>query len=472
MFRSLRARLIISHVLPLVIILPLLGVGLVYLLEHNFLLPELAQNLMGNARLLGEISRSEYEIAGNPLLFARMISRVKLDPDIKVEFLSSSGRLLFSSEVEDVELLGEIIEAPGLAEAQKGNEIALTNYSLFRLEHVLLDVYSPVINPFGQVIGIVRLTYHVASVYDLFVRFRFLIGLVLVLGLALNLIIGSLLGVSIARPVRDVTSAIYDVASGKRTRALEERGPDDLRKQVRAVNYLVNQLHTRDEARGQLLANLVHEIGQPLGALSSAIQAFSHGAGDDPELARDLTLGMQDEVTHLKHLLDDLARLYDKELGPLEIKRAPVDLVKWLPEVLRPWKSAAAEKGLRWEVELPETMPEIQADTVRLTQIVGNLASNAIRYTPRGGFVRISCGAENGQAYIRFKDSGAGIAPQDQEKIFQPFYKGEQGKRIKEGMGLGLAIARDLVEAHGGTIQLESAPGNGSTFTVWLPISF
>jgi len=138
--------------------------------------------------------------------------------------------------------------------------------------------------------------------------------------------------------------------------------------------------------------------------------------------------------------------------------------------VLRPWKSAAAEKGLQWEVELPETMPEIQADTVRLTQIVGNLASNAIRYTPRGGFVRISCGVENGQACIRFKDSGAGIAPQDQEKIFQPFYKGEQGKRIKEGMGLGLAIARDLVEAHGGTIQLESAPGSGSTFTVWLPL--
>lgn len=470
MFRTLRARLILSHVLPLVIILPLLGLGMVYLLEHNFLLPELAQNLLGDARLLGEISRSEYEIAQNPLLFQRMISRVKLDPDVKVMFISSQGRLLFSSESSDIDLLGTTLDVPGLTEAQKGNEIALTNYSLFRLENVVLDVYSPVLNPLDQVIGIVRLTYHVANVYDLLIRFRFLIGIVLLLGLALSLIIGSLLAVSIARPVHQVTDAIYDLSSGKRTEALEEKGPVELRKQTRAVNYLVHQLRTMDQARRQLLANLVHELGQPLGALKSAIQAFSHGAGEDPELRRDLTQGMQEEVTHLQHLLDDLARLYDKELGPLELNRTPVNLSTWLPEVLLPWKSAAMEKELNWSASIAENMPVIQADTVRLTQIVGNLASNAIRYTPRGGSVHITSGAEEGGVFIRFQDTGTGIAPSEQEKIFSPFYQGDQGRRIKQGMGLGLGIARDLVEAHGGNIHLESVPGQGSTFIVWLPL--
>ncbi|MEM5773534.1 MAG: HAMP domain-containing sensor histidine kinase [Anaerolineaceae bacterium] len=470
MFRSLRARLILSHVLPLVIILPLLGLGLVYLLEHNFLLPELAQNLLGDARLLGEISRSEYEIAQNPLLFQRMISRVKLDPDVKVMFLSSTGRLLFSSESADIELLGTQVDAPGLAEARQGNEIALTNYSLFRLENVVLDVYSPVLNPLDQVIGIVRLTYHVASVYDLFIRFRYLIGIVLLLGLALSLIIGSLFGVSIARPVHQVTDAIYDLASGKRTEALEENGPVELRKQTRAVNYLVHQLHTADQARSQLLANLVHELGQPLGALKSAIQAFSRGAGDDPELARDLTHGMHEEVTHLQHLLDDLARLYDKELGPLELNRTAVNLSSWLPEILLPWKSAAAEKELAWSSQIAADTPLIYADTMRLTQIVGNLASNAIRYTPRGGSITVTCGADGKRVFIRFADTGMGIAPAEQEKIFNPFYQGDQGRRIKQGMGLGLGIARDLAEAHGGSIHLESEPGRGSIFTVWLPL--
>ena len=470
MFRTLRKQLILSHVLPLVIVLPLLGLGLVYLLEHNFLLPKLAQNLLGNARLLGEISRSEYEISDNPVLFERMISRVKLDPDLKVMFISSQGRLLFSSESEDISSLGTILDTPGLAEAKAGNEIALTNYSLFKLENVVLDVYSPVLNPVNQVIGIVRLTYHVASVYELFVRFRFLIGLVLLLGLVLSVAIGSLLGVRISKPIQNVTTAIYDLASGKRTELLEEKGPDDLRKQIRAVNYLVDQLHNMDKARRQLLANLVHELGQPLGALRSAIQAFAHGADNDPKLRRDLTVGMDEEITHLQHLLDDLAHLYDKELGPLELNRGPLDLAKWLPEMLLPWKLAAAEKELLWSTHIPESMPEVQVDPIRLTQIVGNLASNAIRYTPRGGSVSVSSGVETGKVFIRVQDTGTGIVLQEQEKIFTPFYQGDQGKRIKQGMGLGLGIARDLAEAHGGSIQVESTPGKGSIFTLWLPV--
>jgi two-component system sensor histidine kinase BaeS len=472
MFRSLRNRLILSHVLPLVIIIPLMGLGLVTLLERQFLLPQLAQNLTGDARLLGEISRSEYELFGNPLLFERMISRVQLDPNIKVMFLSSQGKLLYSSDLEDLPELGTVLDAPGLTQAQAGNEIALTNYSLFRLADVTLDVYVPVLNPLNQVIGIVHLNYQVATVYELFVRFRFLIGGILLLGLLLSMVIGSLLGINIGRPIQKVTKSIYDLASGERHEPLEETGPDELRQQAQAVNYLVDQLHDLEQSRRQLLANLVHELGRPLGSLRSGIQALSHGAEKDQELFHELTKGMDAETYRLQNLLEELANLYDQVLGNLELNRQEIDIKTWLPEMLQPWKTAAQEKDLGWSVEIPEELAHIQADPLRLSQVVGNLVSNAVKYTPSGGSISVSAGSEGQELFIKIQDTGVGIQPEEQDLVFTPFYRGDHGRRFKQGMGLGLSIARDLTVAHGGRVEMESQPGAGSIFTVWLPLKY
>ena len=469
MLRSLRTRLIISHVLPLLIIIPLMGLGLVYLLEREFLLPQLAQNLMGNARLLGEISRSEYELSSNPLLFERMISRVQFDPNIEVMFISSRGRLLYSSETEDLPYLGTPLDAPGLEDALAGNEIALTNYSLFRLESVVLDVYSPVLDPLNRVIGIVRLTYQVASVYDLFVRFRYLVAGILLLGLLLSMIVGSVLGLNIGRPIRKVTHAIYDLASAKRREPLEERGPVELRQQARAVNYLVEQLHDLEQSRRQLLANLVHELGRPLGAMRSGLQALSHGAARDPELFDELVSGMETETYNLEHLLEDLANLYDRALGSLELNCRELALSRWMAEELQPLKTAAQQKGLQWSQDIPADLPGVQADPFRLAQVLGNLVNNAIKYTDPGGQVEVTAGATEHEVFMRIRDTGHGIQPAEQELVFKPFFRGEYGRRIKQGMGLGLSIARDLVQAHDGRIEMESTPGSGSTFTVWLP---
>ncbi len=471
MFRTLRSRLILSQVLPLVVMIPLMGVGLIYLLERQFLIPQFAQNLVGDANLLVEISRAEYELFGNPVLSERMLNRVNLDPNIKVMFFNSRGEMLYSSEPDDLELLGSALDLPGLARARMGEQIALTNYALFKQNDVLVDVYAPVLDPVNRVIGIVRVSYQVASAYDLFVRFRFLIALVLLLGLFVSVVLGSLLAVSIGRPIQEVTRAINDLATGRRYEPLVEKGPDDLRRQVRAVNFLVEQLHSLEQARRQLLANLVHEISRPLGALRSAIQALSQGAAKDPLLFDDLTQGMDEEASRLQHVVDDLAHLYDQVLGDMELSRSEVHLHEWLLSVLRTWKTAAMEKKLEWLEEIPDDIPPVQIDPFRMGQVMGNLASNAIKYTPTGGQVRITAGVEGKEVWIRVQDSGAGISYEEQGKIFEPFYRGDYGKRVKQGMGLGLSIARDLVKAHGGRIELQSEPGVGSQFTLWLPAS-
>ncbi len=201
-----------------------------------------------------------------------------------------------------------------------------------------------------------------------------------------------------------------------------------------------------------------------------AIQALAKGAASDPSLLQDLTSGMDEETARLQFVLEELAHLHDQVLGSLELNRQPTEMSEWLTRALLPWQQAAAEKHLSWQVDIPPDLPILTIDALRLGQVVGNLASNAIKYTPPGGAVTVSSGREGHELWIRFNDNGPGIAPYEQEKIFQPYYRGDQGRRIKHGMGLGLSIANDLVAAHEGHIEIESQPGEGSIFTVWLPI--
>jgi signal transduction histidine kinase len=472
MLRSLRNRLLFSHIFPLLIIIPLMGVGLVYVLETQVLLPRLAQNIESNARLLAEISRNEYDLWGNPLLFEGMLSRIQLDPSLRVMFLTPDGDLLYSTDPTDQEHLGQALAITGLDLARSGSEVVLTNYSGLRLHNVVLDVLSPVARSDGPVLGIVRVTYHIDSLYELFWQTRLLIIFVLAGGLLMGAGIGLSLALSINRPIQNVTTALYDVAAGTRNEPLLERGPTELRDQARAVNHLVARLRGLEQARRQLLANLVHELGRPLGALRSAIHALSKGAAQDPQLLRDLTAGMDEETIHLQHVVEDLAHLHEQDLGTLELKREALSLATWLPRILSPWRLSAQEKHLHWELNLSPSLPTVLADPIRLAQVIGNLVDNAIKYTPPGHAVTISAGQENGRAWVSVADDGPGIPHEEQAQIFTPFYRGGQGRRIKDGMGLGLSIARDLAAAHGGQITLVSAPGQGSRFTLWLPLNF
>ncbi len=470
MFRSLRNQLIASHILPLLVVIPLMAGALFYILETRVLLPQLANSLVQDARLLEEISTREGEIWGNPYYFQYLVNRIGLNPSLRVMFLTPGGRLLYSSDPEDNMLAGEILDIPGLGMAQAGKESALTNYSLLRLHNVLIDVLEPVYDTHGDLIGLVRVTYRIASVYELLAQTRVLILGVLLFGLVLGIILALLLSYSINRPVQRVTKAIYDLTSGGAQEGIEEQGPVELRRQIRAFNYFVARLKNLEQARRHLLANLVHELGRPLGALRSAVHALSTGAAEDPALLKDLTQGMEQEMVHVQLVLDDLAHLHDREVGTLELKRECVRLSEWLPGVVRPWQQAAIEKKQDWRTDIPDNLPAVEADPVRLAQIVGNLVDNAVKYTPQDGKVWVEAGSDGEQAWIRVGDSGQGIPQEEQGKIFTPFFRGTTARRIKQGMGLGLSIARELAEAHGGRIELESRPGEGSKFTLWIPI--
>jgi signal transduction histidine kinase len=277
------------------------------------------------------------------------------------------------------------------------------------------------------------------------------------------------LALTIGAPLRQVTEAAYGLARGERSQPLPERGPLELRQLSAAFNSLAQRLRGLEEARRRLLANLVHELGRPLGALRSAVQALQKGALKDPALTEDLLRGMDGEMIRLQALLGDLTQLYDQILGTLELERKSIDPGAWLEELLPPWRAAAQEKGLRLESEIPANLPAHSIDPLRLSQAVGNLLSNALKFTPSGGLVRLTAAARDNRLSIQVSDTGPGIPAEDLEQIFTPFFRGSQGKRFAEGMGLGLSIARECARAHGGDLNVESRSGEGSTFIITLP---
>ena len=469
MFRSLRGRLVLSHIIPLVIVVPLMYLVFSYLIESKFILPRLAQDLYNDARILTEIARNDYLTYGDQRSLQLYLFQLQPNPQVRLVFLRPDGRVLYSNDPEFMGRIGEKIESSDLELAKKGEDVLVTNYSIFPGDPYSISVMMPVETRNEQVVGILWMTYYESSLSNLFSQMRLIFVLVTVGSLLIGALLGSILAISIGRPVRKATDAIRGLARGERSDVLTETGPEEVRELVREVNVLVTRLHSLEQARRQLLANLVHELGRPLGALRSAIQALNRGAAKDPQLFNDLTTGMDEEAARLQDILNDLAHLHDQVLGPLELKLEPVEICDWLPRILIPWQEAALEKKLKWETDIPSDLPVVQIDRIRFAQVIGNLASNAIKYTPSGGKVVVRAGFTGEKVWLRFEDSGPGIPENEQKQLFQPFFQGLYGRRIKQGMGLGLSIAQDLARAHGGEITVESTLDVGSSFQVWLP---
>jgi signal transduction histidine kinase len=496
--RSLRSRLILSHLLPILVLIPVIGVALIYLLETQFLLANYARELARQAVLVADIAGNYTEIWFDPERAQAFVRTVSPRVTAKVMLLDPTGRLLVSSDPNDSQFIGQVFAEENIRKLLEGDGEPQVSYRASEIS----DVVVPVVTSGNRLLGFVRLVNPLASAYERSETLRQVTLWVMAGGLLLGVILAVVLATDLEKPLRRVTQAVLRLGEGNAARSparrdgageenspvqaslhnsqiagelpLAEEGPEEVRLLARAVNGLVERLQSLEESRRRLLANLVHELGTPLGALRSAIQALHGGADQDPELRAELLEGMDSEVGRLKNLLEELAHLHDQVLGSLELNIQTVNLAEWLPVTVGTWREAAQDKHLAWRVDVPSDLPAVQADPNRLAQALGNLISNAIRYTPEGGRIAIrawldeAAVPDGARLAISVEDSGPGLHAEDQARIFTPFYRGRAARRFSEGMGLGLTIARDLVAAHGGELKVDSRPGQGSRFTILL----
>jgi signal transduction histidine kinase len=469
MLRNLRNRLLISHILPLIIIIPLTGFALVYFLETRILLPQIMNTLAGDARVIVEVTRNQTRVWKDPVYARDLLSQSNPNPNASIMLLNPDGRLLATSDTADQTNLNQIINIPGLAQARNGEIVKLINNNR-GVGTETIDILAPVRNNNKQIIGIVRMTYHFNSIYGQLLQLRYLIAVILLVSLLAGAGLGLWLALNISGPIQKVTQEIYDLSYGNEGEIHVEHGVEEVQTLSMAVNFLATRLHNLEKYRQQLLANLVHELGRSLGALQTANLALLRGAERDPRLAMSLLLGMDSEIQGLQRMLEDLSQLRERVLGTIRLNLKMILLEDWLPQVLAPWQQSAKEKNLIWETIIPKHLPEIRADPYRLAQALGNLVSNAIKYTAEGGKITIESGLDSGKLWIRVADTGPGIPDEEQKDIFTPFFRGKNRGKTTDGMGLGLSIARDLVIAHNGHLDVDSHTGEGSSFTIWLPL--
>jgi signal transduction histidine kinase len=460
--RTLRGRLILSHVLPIVLIVPLVGALLAYLLETQVLLGGLTERLVDQATVAANLAGQ------NPLLWRdageaqRFVAGTAVRSSTWVVLYGGDGKLLASNQTSEALSGRTSVVLSELAGQQQVGVIYLQGMRA-------VQVVVPVAGPGQEILGAVRLLQPISVLDEQITRLRRLIAVAVGAELLLGALVGLALALNLSRSLRRVTEAIDGVAGGRQWRTLPEEGPEEMRRLLAAFNSLVDQLRLMEESRRRLLANLVHELGRPMGALQSALQALLGGAGEDPALRRELLEGMDTQVQRLRPLLDSLTDLHHQVLGTLELQRQPIALTDWLRRTVSPWRQVAHDRGLHWQIDVPDALPTVEIDPERMAQVMGNLLSNAVKYTP-AGTVSVEAGVHEGAVAIVVADTGIGIAPAEQARIFEPFYRSRRDKRFPQGMGLGLSIARDLVVAHGGRIEVESQPGAGSRFTVLLPL--
>ncbi len=236
-----------------------------------------------------------------------------------------------------------------------------------------------------------------------------------------------------------------------------------------AFNQMADRLQQSETLRRNLLADVAHELRHPVHILQGNLQAILDDIYplEKAEIAR-----LFDQTRHLSVLVNDLHLLTQAEARQLPLHKQAVDMGVLVKETAVAFRSSAAENKVKLQVELLGSMPTVHVDADRMRQVVNNLLTNGLRHTPSGGQIMVSVEQIDATLQIRIKDSGSGIAAADLPHLFDRFYRTDSARsRDQGGAGLGLAIVRAIIEAHGGGVTAVSdGIGQGSTFTLWLPI--
>jgi two-component system OmpR family sensor kinase/two-component system sensor histidine kinase BaeS len=287
------------------------------------------------------------------------------------------------------------------------------------------------------------------------------------LAAALSLVLGVVISRLLTAPLSRLTRAAQAVALGDLSQRVDARSKDEIGELGRAFNGMTASLADAEALRKNLMADVAHELRTPLTVVQGNLQAILDGVYP-LEMAQ--VAGLYDETRLLTRLVDDLHDLALADAGQLRLEREVVDLGFLARATVQSFAPAAEAAGVVLDLLVDENVAQIVGDAGRLAQVLRNLLSNALRHTPAGGRLSVCVDRLGPSARIEVADTGSGISPEDLPHVFDRFYRSEKNRgRGTGGAGLGLAIARQLVAAQGGRIEVASRPGLGTTFTITLP---
>jgi signal transduction histidine kinase len=286
--------------------------------------------------------------------------------------------------------------------------------------------------------------------------------------LAASVVLAWLISRWVSAPLQNTAEAARSVAAGDYDKRLVPSGPDEAHSLATSFNEMVHQVQGNQQAMRDFVANVSHELRTPLTSIQGYAQAILDGTATDAKTAAGVIHGESERLGRLVEELLDLARM---DTGQAPLERKPVELGQILAAIVERLKLKAANEGVQLQNEA-NSFPSLIGDGDRLAQVFTNLIDNALKHTPEGGEVRLKGETSSGWITVHIDDTGPGIPPEELSRIFERFYQLDKARSGSEprGAGLGLAISREIVEAHGGSLEAQSVVGRGSRFTVRLPI--
>jgi signal transduction histidine kinase len=308
-----------------------------------------------------------------------------------------------------------------------------------------------------------------------------LLTVLLLFSAIISLFFAFFLSQSMVSRLRTLLAVSSQVASGDLSARVEVTSRDEIGQLTAQFNSMVEQLEEsraeRDRleaSRRELIAAVSHDLRTPLASMRAMVEALNDGVVSDSETVSRYLNTIQHETEHLSTLIDDLFELSQIDAGVLKLHIEPTSIEDLLSDALQSMVPQAQKKKVQLEGQVEGTLPRVPLDAPRMQRVLYNLIQNAIRHTPSEGRITLVARGKSDYVELTVVDTGEGIAETDLPHIFDRFYRGEPARTRRErpdavGAGLGLAIARGIIEAHGGTITASSSPGRGATFHVVLP---
>ena len=297
-------------------------------------------------------------------------------------------------------------------------------------------------------------------------RILFILG---ILFFIISIIVGWLLSYAISKPILKVIDATNLISEGNYSKGIkEDYNIYEINKLIKSINMMAGDLDKQEKIRQELTKDISHELRTPITTMQAQLEAIMDGLWEPSE---ERLKSIYDELQRLNRLTVSIEDLSRCEGSKLRLNKSEVDLETVITTILTNFEKQLLDKDINLQVDIKHI--NIMIDKDKISQVIINIISNAIKYTPDKGEIFVRCFTKSDNVYISIKDSGIGISDEDKDYIFERFYRTDKSRaRETGGAGIGLTISREIVKAHGGSINVYSKLDEGSNFVIKLPIKF
>lgn len=296
---------------------------------------------------------------------------------------------------------------------------------------------------------------------------------VLIIAVSIGVFISLLMGIVLARimlrPIESLTMASTAIADGKLQQKVPVYTNDEIGTLAQSFNKMSQDLAIADKQRRQLTADITHDLGTPIQVISGYVEMAQDGM---LELNQERLDTIAEELKRINRLIEDMSLLAKTDARTLSLQLSPTHIDAVLQRVAQLYQQVCSEKHIVLRLDCASDIPAFDLDEERIVQILGNLISNALRYTPEGGEIKLLAKYKSSTLIIQVIDNGCGIAPEDLPFVFDRFYRSDNVRGTSGKMGLGLSISQGLVEMHGGTISVDSDGESGCCFKIAISMHY